>query len=85
MEKGNEDDGNAPIFHAGSAKSVVLRQSLIAKAMSVQQFLWKPSIVEQFVWQDLSHSGMKAGMRNNGVIGDDLLVPRSLLVSKSGI
>uniref|UniRef100_A0A3N7G3B6 Uncharacterized protein n=4 Tax=Populus trichocarpa TaxID=3694 RepID=A0A3N7G3B6_POPTR len=35
--------------------------------------------------QDLSHSGMIAGVRNNGVIGDDLLVPRSLLVSKSGI
>ncbi|KAL9336986.1 hypothetical protein Peur_071474 [Populus x canadensis] len=53
--------------------------------MSVQQFVWKPSTVEQLVWQDLSHSGMKVGMRNNGVIGDDLLVPRSLLVSKSGI
>ncbi|KAF9665280.1 hypothetical protein SADUNF_Sadunf16G0106300 [Salix dunnii] len=23
LEKGNEDDGNAPIFHAGSGKSVV--------------------------------------------------------------
>jgi breast cancer 2 susceptibility protein len=85
LEKGNEDDGNAPIFHTGSGKSVLLRQSLIAKAISVQQFAWKPSIVEQFVWQDLSHSGMIAGVRNNGVIGDDLLVPRSLLVSKSGI
>ncbi|KAH8489969.1 hypothetical protein H0E87_025256 [Populus deltoides] len=34
-KKGNEDNGNAPIFHTGSGKSVVLKQSSIAKALSV--------------------------------------------------
>lgn len=47
--------------------------------------MWELFIVKRFVWRDLSHSGMIVGIRNNGVIGDDLLVPMSLLISKSGI
>ncbi|CAK7343756.1 unnamed protein product [Dovyalis caffra] len=35
LEKGNEDNGNAPVFRTGLGKSVVLKQSSIAKALSV--------------------------------------------------
>lgn len=35
LEKGNEHNGNAPIFRTGLGKLVALKQSSIAKALSV--------------------------------------------------